>query len=280
MTVQLEFTERFFRPADVESIRRNYRGVQLRSFLRLVRNAAIVTALVGAAVSIYRHTQSDARFAIRHIEVTGAVHTPAASLDAVTSSYRGLNLFRLDIAQISGDLTKLAWVSRIEIEKALPDTLRIRIVERVPVALLVRDGMLRYVDGRGVAFAELNPAAGDNDLPIIIASTSADAARAVELIRRLRETDVAVYARISEVRPLLPHGFALFDRELGTTIYADERDLSSKWRDLYAIAAAESFRRGDVAYVDLRFNGRIVMKPARVAGAPASTPDIPTPITN
>jgi cell division protein FtsQ len=282
MSVHLDTTDRFFRPADVENIRRNYRGVRIRSFLRVIRNAAIFIALVAAAVATYRHTQSNARFAIQHVEVTGAVHTAKASVESLTAQYRGLNLFKLDIDRVRRDLTQLAWVSRVEIEKSLPDTLRIRIVERVPVALLARDGALRYVDAAGNAFAELTPAVGDSDLPIIVAASRADTERAVTLIRDLREGDSAVYQRISEVRPLLPHGFALFDRELGMTVYAADGDFSAKWRDLYAIAAAENFRRGDVEYADLRFNGRIVLKPARVSSLTPGYPtqDIPTEITN
>jgi cell division protein FtsQ len=281
MSMQLDTTDRFFRPADVENIRRNYRGVQFRSFLRIVRNVIVVAAVVVGGFATYRHTQSDARFAIQRVEVTGAVHTPTAAVEALTQRYRGLNLFKLDIDRVRGDLAQLAWVSRIEIEKALPDTLRIRIVERVPVALLARDGALQYVDPQGVPFAELTPSVGDNDLPIIVAATRADIVRAVALMSDLREHDPQVFQRISEVTPLLPHGFALFDRELGMTVYAD-RDLSAKWRDLYAIAAAEKFTRGDVEYADLRFDGRIVLKPAHaiVSAATSTTPDIPTQITN
>lgn len=282
MSVQLESSERFFRPADVESLRRDYRSIRLRSFLRVLRNAFILAALVAAVIIVYRHTQSDARFAIKRVDVTGAVHTQRAAIDALTKQYVGLNLFQLDIDRVRHDLTALDWVRRIEIEKALPDTLRIRIVERTPSALISRDGAFRYVDENGAAFADLSPSIGDTDLPVIVATTGDDVVRAVDLLRRLRTTDPGVYARISEVRPLLPHGYAVFDRQLGATIYADDRDLSAKWRDLYAIAAAEKLQRGDLQYADLRFDDRIVIKPVRAIVAPvASIPQtIPTQITN
>lgn len=282
MSVPYESTERFFRPADVESIRRNYRGVQLQSFFRVLRNAFVAVALITGAVMAYRHTQSDARFAIKRVEVLGAVHTQRAAVDALTRQYVGLNLFRLDIDRVRRDLASLDWVSRIEIEKALPDTLRIRVVERTPAALIARKGVLRYVDENGAAFADLSPAVGDSDLPVIVAATGDDVVRGVDLLRRLRTSDPAVYARVSEVRPLLPHGFALFDRQLAATIYADDHDLSAKWRDLYAIVTAEKLRRGDVQYADLRFDGRIVLKAVHpnLAPAPAVPQNVPIEITN
>ena len=275
-------TERFLRPADVDGLRRNYRGVQLQSLLRAIRNATLIIAVAAGVALLYRHTQSDARFAVRRVEVTGAVHTSRDALRTLTRRYVGLNLFRLDIDRVGHDLTSLDWVSRIEIEKALPDTLRIRVVERIPVALTSRDGVLRYVDENGKAFAELSPSAGDSDLPMIVASNAADTARGVTLLRELRLRDAAVYTRISEVRPLLPRGFALFDREFGATVYAEEEDLSMKWRDYFAVASAEHFRRGDIEYADLRFADRIVMKPVRlILGPPVPVPRaVPTLITN
>jgi cell division protein FtsQ len=274
--------ERFLRPADVDNLRRNYRAVQLRSFLRGLRSLAVLVAVIIGAIVVYQRTQSDARFAIRRVEVSGAVHTQRAALNALANRYVGLNLFRLDIDRVRHDLASLDWVARIEIEKALPDTLRVRIVERPPVALVsASDGALRYVDEMGAAFADLSPAIGDSDLPLIIATTREDRIRAVDLIRRLRAQDPAVFNRISEIRPLLPHGYALYDRELGATVYADDRDVSAKWRDLYAVTAAEKFQRGDLQYADLRFDGRIVIKPVHAAAAPASMPqNVPTLITN
>lgn len=273
----LESTERFFRPADVESIRRNYRDIKVRSFFRALRNLVILLAVVAVGIIAYRRTQSDARFAIRHVEVTGAVHTQRAALDALTKQYAGLNLFRLDIDRVRHDLSALDWVSHIEIEKALPDTLRIHIVERAPAALVSQNGTLRYVDENGVVFADLTPEVGDTDLPLIVATTGDDAVRAVDLLHGLRTHDPEIYARISEVRPLLPHGFALFDRELGATVYAEADDLPAKWRELYAIAAAEKFSRGDVQYADLRFDGRVVIKPAHAT--PGVAPAIPQTTT-
>ena len=282
MSVQLESTERFFRPTDVENIRRNYRGMQMRSLLRGARHAAVIVAVLVLLIIAYRRTQSDARFAIRNIEVTGGVHTPRAAVDALAHRYVGTNLFRLDINRVRRDISALEWVNRVEIEKALPGTVRIRLVERTPAALIVRDGVLRYVDENGVAFAALSPVAGDNDLPLIVASTPADTARCVAFLRRLRTADVPVYGRVAEVRALAPHGFAMFDRELGATVYVEEEELSTKYRQLHAIVAAEHFRRGDLQYADLRFDNRIVVKPIHaVLGPSLAVPRAePTQITN
>jgi cell division protein FtsQ len=275
---------RFFRPADVARLRRNQRRIQLQRFLSVAGKVAVAGGIAIGLLLAYRHTQDDARFGVKAIEIVGATHTPRAAIDAVTNQYIGANLFRIDIARLQADLRRLGWVKRIEAEKKLPDTLRIRIVEREAVALAATGGRMTYVDEDGVAFAELSPSVGDTDLPLITNASGPELARCVALVRELRARDPQIYSRISEVKPVAPNGFALFDRELGAFVYAEEGDLSAKWRDLYAVARAEHLGMHDIEYADLRFAGRIVVKPIRAAAlalAPvAPQQPIATQITN
>lgn len=261
---------RFLRPIDVARIRRNQNRIHVQRVLRLATNALAAGALLALALWLYQRTHSDARFAVRAVQVVGAVHTSRAEVNELAARYVGSNLFRIDIEDVQGDLSRLPWVGRIEIEKRLPDTLRIRIVERTPVALAQVDSEFRYVDENGVPFAPLDVGVGNPDLPLIAAKDPADLARAVAFIRHLRSRDPELYARISEVRPIAPHGFAFFDRDLRTFIYANPHDLSRKWRQLYALADAEQLRPTRMEYADLRFADRIVIKPRLV----------PPPMTN
>jgi len=249
---------RFLRPSDVARLRRNQRQIQVARLLVLLRNALLVAALIAGAVWVWQHTQSGTRFAVQHIEIEGAKHTSRAALDRATSRYVGLNLFRIDIAHVQRDLGGLGWVSRVDIEKNLPDTLRIKITERTPVALARNGARLFYVDEHGAAFAELSPHSGDDDLPIIIDAQGAELTRAIALLRDLRATDREIYSRVSEVRPVPPRGFALFDRELGAFVYADAGGVSAKWRNLYAILRAEN--NPGIEYADLRFADRVIVR--------------------
>jgi cell division protein FtsQ len=273
---------RFFRPADAARVRRNLRQIQLQRVFGLLRTAVFVM-LAGAGVYwAYRQTQSDARFAVRHIEVAGAVHVPAAALSAITARYLGLNLFKIDIANVQHDLGSLPWVERIAIEKKIPDTLRIKVIERSPVALAARAGRLEYVDARGVVLAPLSPAVGDADLPIITADTAEELTRTVKFAESLRRQDTAVFSRIAEIRPVVPAGFAVFDRELGATVYVNDADASAQWRSLYAILAAEKLGHAAIEYADLRFSDRVIIKPVHPIVVPVaavvSTSNVP--ITN
>ena len=260
MTLNFDTTaSRFLRPTDLSRLRRNQRRIQVQRLLMILRTVALLAVVVIGAAWIYRKTQSDERFAVRAIEVEGAKHTPRGALDLVTQRYVGLNLFQIDIARVQRDLNGVGWVRRIDIEKKLPDTLRIKITERQPVALVRTGEKLLYVDDEGVAFAELNPAVGNDDLPLITDAQGAELRRTVALLGELRAKDRELYTRVSEVWPIPPHGFALYDRALGAVVYANANDLAPKWRNLYAVLAAENHPK--IEYADLRFADRVIVKP-------------------
>lgn len=249
---------RFLRPTDITRLRRNQRRIHVQRLLVILRTAGLAATLVIGGIWVWRHTQSDERFAVRTIEVDGAVHTPRAALDLLTRRYLGANLFQMDIARVQQDLGGLGWVRRIDIEKELPATLRIKITERNPVALVRLTDKILYVDEEGAGFAELTPTVGDRDLPVIGEAQGPELARTVKLLEELRRTDAAMYARISEVWPIPPRGFAIYDRELGAVVYVNADDASSKYRDLRAVLSAESNPK--IEYADLRFADRVIVK--------------------
>lgn len=254
---------RFFRPSDPARLRRNQRRIQVQRLLVVLRGATLVAVVAVGATAAYRHTQSNARFAVNAIEVEGAVHTPRPSIDLVTRRYVGLNLFQIDIARVQRDLGALGWVERIDIEKKLPDVLRIKITERSPVALVRSGEQLFYTDRNGVRFAELSSSAGDDDLPVITDAEGTELARTVTLLGELRRADPQLYSRVSEVWPIPPRGFALYDRALGAVVYANAEDIVAKWRNLYAVLAAENNPK--IEYADLRFANRLIVKKQEIS---------------
>lgn len=249
---------RFFRPADVARLRRNQRKIQLHRLLTGLRTLLVLAIVVSGLAWVWRHTRSDQRFAVRRIDVAGAVHTPRPAIDLVTRRYQGANLFQIDIARVQRDLGALGWVRRIDIEKTLPDTLGIKITERQPVALLQSGERLLYVDEEGAGFAALSPSIGNDELPLITDAHGGELRRTVRFLESLRRADPAMYARVSEVRPIPPRGFAVFDRQLRAVVFANGDDAVAKWRQLYAILESEG--RPDIEYADLRFADRIIVK--------------------
>jgi cell division protein FtsQ len=257
---------RFMRPLDFRATRRNHRKVQVQRILWIAANVVFVFTVAVAGYWLYERTQRDRRFSIGKFDVVGAKYTSAEALQKITSRYAGLNLFRLDVETLRKEIESLAWVERAEIEKQIPHTVVVRIVERRPVALLHGGGIPRYVDGSGRPFALLTPAVGDKDLPLISVGSPSGVSTAAAFLQTLRRNDPALYSRVSEIQPLVPDGFRLFDRELKTWVTVDADGSTAKWLALYAIARKEGLAPESIEYADLRFDRRIVVK-TKNAGA-------------
>jgi cell division protein FtsQ len=68
-------------------------------------------------------------------------------------------VWRADLSAISAELGRLPGVRRAVVSRVLPDRLRVRVIERVPVAVVrTSAGHFFWVDEEGVALGEMKPA--------------------------------------------------------------------------------------------------------------------------
>jgi cell division septal protein FtsQ len=78
-------------------------------------------------------------FAIRHMDLHSDGKLQPDHIREYAGLERGMNLFAVDLRRIRRDLESVSIVQHVEIERRLPDTLAIRVSERVPLARLGRD---------------------------------------------------------------------------------------------------------------------------------------------
>lgn len=118
-----------------------------------------VLASIGALVALiwlffFSHT-----FAIEEVTIVGSV-TP--DVRATIHTIYGRNLLRYSATDLRTQLAaSQSSVRELEIFKGLPDTLRIDIALRDPVAVWERDGTTYFLDATGVLF-DLNPDVADS----------------------------------------------------------------------------------------------------------------------
>lgn len=277
----MQVESRFLRPADLGATRRNHRRVQVQRVLWVAANAIFIGVIALVGFWVWERTQSDRRFSVTRVEISGARFTSPAALQAITKRHSGSNLFRLDVAQLRMEIESLPWVESAKIEKRIPDIVAIQITERRPVALLHAGDTPRYVDREGRPFALLSRHVGDPDLPLVITAGNEEVQRCAEFLERLRTGHPALYSRVSEIGALRPDGFIVFDRELKTHLRLDGNGSLSKWQLVYQLAAEEGLEAGSVDYIDLRFERRIVVRPKDVQQIAAAVPvPVPAAITN
>lgn len=116
---------------------------------------AVVTLIIG-----YRVAASASLFQVQGIDVTGTSRTSAEEIEGLTRrAVARTGVWRADLTAISAELGRLPGVRHAIVTRVLPDRLRVRITERVPVAVVrTSGGHFLWVDGDGVALGEMKAA--------------------------------------------------------------------------------------------------------------------------
>lgn len=116
---------------------------------------ALIAAFIG-----YRAAASAAVFQVRSVDVIGTSRTSADEIETLARrAVARTGVWRADLAAISAELGRLPGVRRAVVSRVLPDRLRVRVTERVPLAVVhTANGYLLWVDEEGVALGEVKPA--------------------------------------------------------------------------------------------------------------------------
>jgi len=133
-------------------------------------------------------------FRVRHVEVVGARYVQPnevldrLKVDTLASVWDATAPLERRVAQHP-------LVRQVKVDRKLPGTLVVEIVEHVPVALVSTANGFRAYDERGVQLP-IDPAAADIDAPILPRADNA----MLRLLGAARMTAPDLYRRVSEVR--------------------------------------------------------------------------------
>ncbi|HEY0431481.1 MAG TPA: FtsQ-type POTRA domain-containing protein, partial [Pyrinomonadaceae bacterium] len=118
--------------------------------------AIVVGLLIFAG---YRVAASASFFQVRRVEVQGASRVSADEVQAlVKKEVEKTGVWRADLGVVNARLERLPWIRTAVVSRVLPDGIRVRIVERVPRAVVrTASGRFRWVDDDAVLLGEMLP---------------------------------------------------------------------------------------------------------------------------
>lgn len=138
---------------------------------------------------------------VKTVSITGAPDAVAAKIRAVTPAPDGTALARIDLDAVAGNVEAIPEVSEVEVARDWPDTLKVVVTPKVPVAVTAANGRLWLLDSTGDPYLAVGtappglvtvqlvaPGAGDP-------STAAALAVASALTPEFRATVAAISAR-------------------------------------------------------------------------------------
>lgn len=194
----------------------------------------------------------------RMIDVAGAAHlTRSQALDLARIS-PSTNVASLDAAAVVSRLEANPWVAHATVEKRLPWTIRIELVERTPV-LVVKDGPTdRILAGDGTLLGKAAPEA--RALPLLrVAPREADPMAIDTTLDRAASAlaPIAPWARdaIREVSLARDGSLAFRLAAGGTILYGDDANSIAKARTFVALLRWSKSEGEEIISADLRIPG-------------------------
>jgi cell division protein FtsQ len=258
----------FLRPNRRTRVRRARRGGVWRAILLLETTGGLLI-LACALWASYSRVMASERLRVERVEVRGSHFLSEGEVRELLGPAVGENILGLDIDALKTRLRSSPWVAEATVSRTLPDTLRVEISERAPLALAELD-RLYLMDGDGSLIDLYGPRTSGFDLPIVrgLAGTTGEARRDRAQRAGTLLQDLGDLAReVSELQVEDSGDLRIVLRGAGEVV----RMGPPPWRDRFltflGLRKELAARCPDTEYFDLRYRDRIYAKP----GSGAST---------
>jgi hypothetical protein len=247
-----------------------------KSFLaQLLKPMVAAVILVALPVGVGAWVLTAPRFGLRTLDVQIEPPHRRVQAEAVKDALRrfeGNNLVRLSLTEVAARIEENPWVRTVELEKELPDRLQVRLTEREPVALLLRQGALVYADveGQPIAPVESEKAAEEaRGAGLLVVSfgraphlAGGGVVSALDVAGELGRVQPDWAASLSRIEVLGEEDFRLFSDALPFPLLVTRGQVGPKAVRLKELLPQLTSRYPRIEAVDLRFSRRIVVQPA------------------
>lgn len=280
------------KPPRLAESRPGWRRLMLRRQRRLLRPLAfllLAVPLVGMAVFLARSVQPGTSIATWRERLGGAMHftvadvviegrekTPEGLLRAALGVGRGDKLLGFSLEAARARIEQLAWVSSATVERRLPATVVVTLVERRPFAVWQSNGKFVLIDRQGQVVAEQDPvkdATAFATLPLVVGAGAPEAAaRLLDLLQARPElkSRVAAAVRVGERRWNLRLAS-------GADVLLPEDHAPEAMDRLIELQASQQLLDRPVAAIDLRLGDRLVVRPQQAGGSEARPATVKRP---
>ncbi|HEX4966588.1 MAG TPA: FtsQ-type POTRA domain-containing protein [Thermoanaerobaculia bacterium] len=244
--------------------------------LVLLRPLAVAVAVVALPTGLVYWVLTAPMFRLHQVDVGGPQHRVAAAWVRQTlAPFMGRNLVRLSLADATARLQSNPWIEKVEIEKELPDGLRVKLAERRPVAMLLSGESLAYADSAGRPIAPVaTPAELDEarKAGLLVVSFAGKPhpdgmAAALRVAAELGRVQPDWSAKLTQIEVLGEEDFRLHTEVLPYPLLVTAGQVGAKVQRLVELLPELTQRYTRIAAVDLRFSRRIVVQPALPAAA-------------
>lgn len=199
---------------------------------------------------------------VQEIFVEGRGETSGQHVLEVLHVTRGTPILGFSPATAKAELEQLPWVKEAAVERRLPDTILVRIIERKPLALWQHGGRLAVIDQDGAEIKGAEPARFAK-LPLVVGDDAPEHAGALLALMALEpdlEKRVTAAIRVGARRWNLR-----MDAGDGVTVNVQLPEINpgAAWARLAELERANRLLDRNVSVIDLRFPDRLIVRAVR-----------------
>lgn len=211
-----------------------------------------------AAVSL-----ADAGFRVEEVMLEGRRNESSAQIMQALGITRGAPLLSVDLASARNRLEELPWVRVASVEREFPDTVRVRIVERRPLALWQRKNELVLVDDEGGVITSQRLERFPNMLVLVGKDAPMHATSLLSILSREPELKQRVNAAVRV-------GDRRWNIRMDNGVYVrlPENDALAAWQRFARLERQHKLLKQDLLSIDLRIPDQLIVRTR--AGRPAN----------
>ncbi len=207
-----------------------------------------------------RIASRDAGFCLKEVFIEGRVRTSLKDMELALNVRKGMPIMALDLEEIKQRIELLPWVKSAQVERHLPKMLYIRLEEKTPIALYQFQGVHYPLDSDGNLIETSSK--GLESLVIVVGDGADSLAPA--LVQVLEEEYPDLYKRVRSLRRISGRRWDMWLDSLETplVIKLPEENEKAALQRLEKYENTYHLLDRNLAYIDLRMDDRLIVKPA------------------
>ena len=239
-----------------------WRGPRVRSLVRFSVIAGLTVITIASALNrdVIREmlitTTTDAGLKLDRIEVHGRSHTPKRLILASSELTLGQPMLEISLAKVYRQIIAIGWIKEVVVEREMPSTIRLILVERVPLALLQTIDGHRVIDDKGTIITGADPAAFSH---LTVVSGKSAASQAATILNILK-TEPELFAEVWAISLQSERRWDVHLRS-GIRVRLPESDPQTAWSRLAIIDHSKNITARDLAVIDMRFPDQMIVEP-------------------
>jgi len=240
---------------------------------RVLGKIFVLAVLLGVFYLGYLFFLKSERFMVKEVIVTGNQHARTDEIKNIAEAQKPMNVFLVRFSDLKERIKSLNWIESLAISSEIPDTLVIRVKEKIPIALGVYEDEIYLLDRYGTRIDKFIPDFFSFHLPLINGLGDSEDTnyfvrmrQGLEVAKLLVDPEIQLLEEISEIDISAAHNVRLLKEPKNTEIFLGQtafREKLLRYKNLKNYIESNYL---EIDYIDLRFNRRVIIHPSIESG--------------